>query len=94
MTPIKNFVFGLFSKNQYTTKYTIIYKCKNKNCLIDLGPSTYTSRMAGFVLFVSNTTSKENGHPCFHEIQTVKGTPSENQRINCSVNGSYVIYYN
>ena len=74
--------------------YTIIYKCKNKNCLIDSGPSSYTSRMAGFFLYVSNTTSKEDGHLCFHEIQTVNGTPSEDQRIHCSVHGRYVIYYN
>ena len=31
---------------------------------------------------------------CFHEIQRVRGTPSEDQRINCSVHGRYVIYYN
>ena len=74
--------------------YTIIYKCKNKNFLIDLGPSPYTSRMAGFFLYVSITTSKEDGHLCFHEIQTVNGTPSEDQRIHFSVHGRYVIYYN
>ena len=50
--------------------------------------------MAGFFLYISNTTSKEDGHLCFHEIQTVNGTPSEDQRINCSVHGRYVIYYN
>nr|XP_022310747.1 receptor-type tyrosine-protein phosphatase epsilon-like isoform X2 [Crassostrea virginica] len=57
-------------------------------------PSAYTARMAGFFLYVSNTTSKEDGHLCFHEIQTVNGTPSEDQKINCSVHGRYVIYYN
>ena len=50
--------------------------------------------MAGFFLFVSNTTTKEDGHLCFHEIQRVNGTPSEDQRINCSVYGRYVFYYN
>lgn len=50
--------------------------------------------MAGFFLYVSNTTSKTDGYLCFHEIQTVAGTPSEDQRINCSVHGRYVIYYN
>eukprot|EP00105_Crassostrea_gigas_P046560 XP_019930708.1 PREDICTED: uncharacterized protein LOC105347850 [Crassostrea gigas] len=57
-------------------------------------PSAYTSRMAGFFLYVSNTTSKTDGYLCSHEIQTVAGTPSEDQRINCSVHGRYVIYYN
>lgn len=50
--------------------------------------------MAGFFLYVSNTTYKEDGHLCFHEIQTVSGTHSEDQKINCSVLGRYVIYYN
>ena len=50
--------------------------------------------MAGFFLYVSNTTSKEDGHLCFHEIQKVNSTPSEDQIINCSVHGRYVIYYN
>ena len=50
--------------------------------------------MAGFFLYVSNTTSREDAHLCFHEIQTVNGTPSEDQSINCSVHGRYVIYYN
>ncbi|XP_062584245.1 receptor-type tyrosine-protein phosphatase alpha-like [Saccostrea cucullata] len=57
-------------------------------------PSVFVQRMAGFFLYVSNTTSKDNSHLCFHEIQRVAGTPSEDQRINCSVHGRYVIYYN
>ena len=59
-----------------------------------LGPTSFTSRLAGFFLYVSNTTSKQDGHLCFHEIQTVNGTPSEDQRIHCSVHGQYVIFYN
>ncbi|XP_062621618.1 uncharacterized protein LOC134283128 isoform X6 [Saccostrea cucullata] len=58
------------------------------------GPSVYVPRFAGFFLYVSNTTSRGDGHLCFHEIQTVSGTPVEDQRINCSVHGRYVIYYN
>lgn len=50
--------------------------------------------MAGFFLYVSNTTLKEDGYLCFHEIQTVAGTPAEDQTIHCSVHGRYVIYYN
>ncbi|XP_062604619.1 multiple epidermal growth factor-like domains protein 10, partial [Saccostrea cucullata] len=57
-------------------------------------PSHYVGRFAGFFLYVSNTTSKSDGHLCFHEIQTVNTTPVEDQRINCSVHGRYVIYYN
>lgn len=50
--------------------------------------------MAGFFLYVSNTTSKEDGHLCFHEIQNLTGTPWADQIINCSVLGRYVIYFN
>lgn len=57
-------------------------------------PTVYSSRMAGYFLFVSNTTSTYNGKLCFHEIQTVNGTPLEDQLINCSVHGRYVTYYN
>ncbi|XP_061166265.1 angiopoietin-1 receptor-like [Saccostrea echinata] len=54
----------------------------------------YTGRFAGFFLYVSNTTLKDDGYLCFHEIQTVDGTPTENQTISCPVHGRYVIYYN
>lgn len=57
-------------------------------------PTTFTSRMAGFSLYVSNTTSKDDGHLCFHEIQNAVGTPSEDQRIQCPFHARYVIYYN
>lgn len=57
-------------------------------------PKVYTSKMAGFFLYVSNTISMDGGHLCFHEIQTEFGTPSENQNISCSVHGRYVIVYN
>lgn len=50
--------------------------------------------MAGFFLYVSNSTSIDDGYLCFHEIQTEVGTPSENQNIRCPVHGRYVIFYN
>ncbi|XP_062608625.1 uncharacterized protein LOC134270415 [Saccostrea cucullata] len=65
----------------------IFYRTDNK-------PGSYAKRFAGFYVYVSNTTSKEDGILCFHELQTVSGTPLEDQRINCSVYGRYVIYYN
>lgn len=59
-----------------------------------IAPTTFTSRLAGFSLYVSNTTSKDDGHLCFHEIQNAEGTPSEDQRIQCPFHARYVIYYN
>ncbi|XP_062602121.1 multiple epidermal growth factor-like domains protein 11 [Saccostrea cucullata] len=60
----------------------------------DNNPGSYVGRFAGFYVYVSNTTSKEDGILCFHELQNISGTPLEDQRINCSVYGRYVIYYN
>lgn len=57
-------------------------------------PTVYARRMAGFHLYVSNTTSKENGHLCFHENQTKQEMILEDISINCSVSGRYVFYYN
>lgn len=65
-----------------------------KRFLFLLVPSSYTSRIAGFFLYISNTTSKDGSHLCFHEIQTVNRTPSENQTIQCPIQGRFVIYYN
>ncbi|XP_065921961.1 receptor-type tyrosine-protein phosphatase epsilon [Magallana gigas] len=57
-------------------------------------PTEYARRMAGFYLYVSNTTLKETGHLCFHENQTKQKMILEDISINCSVSGRYVIYYN
>ncbi|XP_062610993.1 multiple epidermal growth factor-like domains protein 10 isoform X2 [Saccostrea cucullata] len=57
-------------------------------------PGTYYNRFAGFFVYVSNTTRRQDGHLCFHELQQVNGTPTENQTISCPVHGRYVIYYN
>lgn len=48
--------------------------------------------MAGFYLYVSNTTSKDQGSLCYKDQSG--GTPSVNQNISCSIYGRYVIYYN
>ena len=48
--------------------------------------------MAGFFLYVSNTTSEQGRHLCFHD-QGFSST-ADDQRIICSAHGRYVIYYN
>lgn len=55
-------------------------------------PGPYVHRLAGFFLYVSNTTSKHQGHLCYKD--ETGGTPSVNQIISCSILGRYVIYYN
>lgn len=80
--------------NRHVSYAVILLLSMHDTKIYHVGPSRYVSRMAGFSLFVSNTTSKDDGHLCFHEIQNVSGTPLEDQRINCSLHGRYVIYYN
>ncbi|XP_062621580.1 cell death abnormality protein 1-like isoform X2 [Saccostrea cucullata] len=58
------------------------------------GPGPYYHRFAGYFVYVSNTTQREDGYLCFHEIQQVDRTPTENQTISCPVHGRYVIFYN
>lgn len=54
----------------------------------------YIDRMAGFYVYVSNTTSKTGGYLCHHDKTTDQNMLSEDQRINCTIQGRYVIYYN
>lgn len=48
--------------------------------------------MAGFSLYVSNTTSKDQGYLCYKDQSG--GSPSVDQNIPCFIYGRYVKYYN
>lgn len=50
--------------------------------------------MAGFFVYVSNTTSKDDGYLCYHDESTDQNMLSFDQHINCTLLGRYVIYYN
>lgn len=76
----------------YGEEYRIIFTASIMDSFAE--PTVYTARMAGFFLYVSNTTTKEHGYLCFHELQNAVGTPLLDQRINCPIHGRYVIYYN
>lgn len=84
------------TKNMISTFYGEEYRFIFTASIMDsvAEPTGYTSRMAGFFLYVSNTTIKEHRYICFHELQNVVGTPLLDQRINCPIHGRYVIYYN
>lgn len=45
-------------------------------------------------LSISNTTSKDDGYLCYHDESTDQNMMSEDQHINCTLLGRYVIYYN
>lgn len=50
--------------------------------------------MAGFFIYVSNTSSKNDGYPCYHDESLDPKMVSLDQHINCTILGRYVIYYN
>lgn len=50
--------------------------------------------MAGFFIYVSNTSSKNDGYPCYHDESLDPKMVSLDQHINCTLLGRYVIYYN
>lgn len=58
------------------------------------GKSPYLVRFAGFFVYVSNTTSKDDGYLYYHDKLTELNMLSADQQVNCTVLGRYVIYYN
>lgn len=66
--------------------------CVNIIFYLILDPRFYANRMAGFSLYVSNTTSTKQGFLCYKDQSS--GTPSVDQTFPCSIYGRYVIYYN
>lgn len=58
------------------------------------GPGQFIERMAGFFVYVSNTTSKNDGYLCYHDESFNQTMLSLHQQINCTLQGRYVIYYN
>lgn len=64
----------------YREEYRFIFTASIMDSFAE--PTEYTARMAGFSLYVSNTTIKEHGYLCFHELQTIVGTPLEDQWID------------
>ena len=54
----------------------------------------YTSYILGFSVYISNTTSREDGVMCFRDVDYTRATVPNPVNINCPYHGRYVIYYN
>ena len=54
----------------------------------------YTGRFLGFSVYISNTTNKEDGVPCFKDKHYTRRSIPNNLTITCRYYGRYVIYYN
>lgn len=54
----------------------------------------FTQRFLGFSVYVSNTTSKEDGVLCFRDTVHTSTTIPNQMNIKCVTHGRYVIYYN
>lgn len=53
-----------------------------------------TTYFLGFSLYVSNTTTKEDGILCFKDTFYTMETIPNPLNISCRLSGRYVIYYN
>ena len=53
-----------------------------------------TESFLGFSLYISNTTSKEDGVLCFRDTNYTRSTIPNPVNITCAYHGRYVIYYN
>lgn len=56
--------------------------------------STFASQFLGFSLYISNTTTKEDGVLCFKDTNYSLATIPNPVNISCHLYGRYVIYYN
>lgn len=54
----------------------------------------YTTRFLGFSVYVSNSTTKEDGVLCFKDTTYTRATIPNPTNITCITHGRYVIYYN
>lgn len=54
----------------------------------------FTARFLGLSVYVSNTTSKEDGVLCFRDTIYTRTTIPNQMNITCVTHGRYVIYYN
>ncbi|XP_056003613.1 uncharacterized protein LOC130049702 [Ostrea edulis] len=68
---------------------TIYYRTENKGW-----GSNFQGRFLGFHVYVSNTTSRRDGHMCFRDTSYTKYNIPQVANITCLVHGQYVIYYN
>lgn len=82
------YILHVFCSSNYTD-------CSTKT-LFSAAVNAYTTRFLGFSVYVSNTTTKEDGILCFMDsIFTVETLPNP-MTIKCPdrESGRYVIYYN
>ncbi|XP_065926734.1 uncharacterized protein [Magallana gigas] len=54
----------------------------------------FSARFLGFSVFISNTTSRENGILCFKDTTFTRTTIPESITVACPYHGRYIIYYN
>lgn len=66
---------------------TIIFITSDEN-------NGYTARFLGFSVYVSNTTTKEDGTLCYKDTGYTRATIPNSTNITCITHGRYVIYYN
>ena len=96
----------LFILEYYIGTYVIfIWPCTFHLYISVLHPSVFyliildkddfnTESFLGLSLYISNTTSKEDGVLCFRDTNYTRSTIPNPVNITCAYHGRYVIYYN
>lgn len=83
--------------NFYASRFIDFY---NINCVLKTihfcfkENNGYTDFFLGFSLYISNTTTKEDGILCFRDTIYTRETMPNPLNISCRLNGRFVIYYN
>ncbi|XP_061165606.1 receptor-type tyrosine-protein phosphatase epsilon-like [Saccostrea echinata] len=71
----------------------VLYQLMDTETLPD-AKNGFTRRFLGFYVYISNTTSIEDGHLCFHDTNYTRSTIPAVVNLTCPVHGQYVIYFN
>eukprot|EP00105_Crassostrea_gigas_P038686 XP_019922834.1 PREDICTED: cell death abnormality protein 1-like [Crassostrea gigas] len=86
----ENRVMRVFKEKRRYQPYT---KPSTTHCYLH-ETNGYTARFLGFSVYVSNTSTKDEGVLCFRDTTYTPATIPNPTNITCITHGRYVIYYN
>lgn len=84
----------LFDLNKWRITFHETFNLNHKHGLLIDSSNGFSARFLGFSVFISNTTSRENGILCFKDTNFTRTTIPESITVACPYHGRYIIYYN
>nr|XP_022307433.1 multiple epidermal growth factor-like domains protein 10 [Crassostrea virginica] len=73
--------------------HNIFIQYRTANVVFDEN-NGYTAWFLGFSVYISNSTTKDDGVLCFRDTNYTRATIPDKFNITCPYHGRYVIYYN